>query len=590
MAPSFSFDVNLLDGNPHQLAFYALDWDNQGRGEMIQILDANSGAVLDTRTVSQFSNGTYMIWNVSGHVKVVITLTDGLNAVISGVFFDGETVNTKPASVNLAAGQQQQFSASVTDVSNQAVSWSIASVSPANAAAGTISAAGLYTAPANVTPAQVTVKATSADQTVSATAIVNLTNGAVANFKGSDTNTEGSWHGVYGADGYSIVNDSQSLPSYVSFAVQNQSNYTWASPTTDLRALQNGSNTGSIASTWYSGSSFYFDVNLLDGNLHQLAFYALDWDNRGRGEMIQILDANSGAVLDTQTVSQFSNGTYVIWNVSGHVKVVITLTDGLNAVISGVFFDGESVNIKPASVNLAAGQQQQFSASVTNVSNQAMSWSIASVSPANAAAGTISAAGLYTAPANVTPAQVTVKATSADQTLSATAIVNLTNGALANFKGSDTSTEGSWHGVYGADGYSIVNDSQSLPSYVSFAVQNQSNFTWASTTTDPRALQNGSNTGRIASTWYSDSSFSFDVNLLDGNLHQLAFYALDWDNRGRGEMIQILDANSGAVLDTRTVSQFSNGTYVIWNVSGHVKVVITLTDGLNAVISGVFFK
>ena len=328
---------------------------------------------------------------------------------------------------------------------------------------------------------------------------------AAGNFVGFDTGTQGNWHGVYGADGYSIVNNSQSLPSYVSFAVQNQSNYTWASTTTDPRALQNGSNTGRIASTWYSGSSFYFDVNLLDGNPHQLAFYALDWDNQGRGEMIQILDANSGAVLDTRTVSQFSNGTYMIWNVSGHVKVVITLTAGLNAVISGVFFDGETVNIKPASVNLAAGQQQQFSTSVTDVSNQAVSWSIASVSPANAAAGTISAAGLYTAPANVTPAQVTVKATSADQTVSATAIVNLFVGAAAIFEGSDINTEGSWHGVYGADGYSIVNDSQSLPSYVSFAVQNQSDYTWASTTTDPRALQNGSNTGRIASTWYSGS-------------------------------------------------------------------------------------
>jgi hypothetical protein len=83
-------------------------------------------------------------------------------------------------------------------------------------------------------------------------------------------------------------------------------------------------------------------------------------------------------------------------------------------------------------------------------------------------------------------------------------------GAVATFVSSDTSTEGSWHGIYGADGYSVANDSQSLPAYVSFAVQNQLNYTWASTTTDPRALQTGSNTGRIASTWYSGSSFDFD--------------------------------------------------------------------------------
>jgi hypothetical protein len=166
----------------------------------------------------------------------------------------------------------------------------------------------------------------------------------------------------------------------------------------------------------------------------------------------------------------------------------------------------------------------------------------------------------------------------------------LSNGAVANFTGSDTSTQGSWHGVYGADGYSLANDTQSLPGYASFAVQSQQNYTWASSTTDPRALQNGSNTGRIAAQWFTYSTFDFDVNFTDGNAHRFALYALDWASTTRAETVQIVDANTGVVLDTRNVSLFHNGIYLIWNLSGHVKINVTLTGGSNATISGAFFQ
>jgi uncharacterized repeat protein (TIGR01451 family) len=429
----------------------------------------------------------------------------------------------------------------------------------------------------------------SANATDSAT-IVALP--AVANLAGSDTSTLGNWHGVYGADGYSVANDTQSIPSYASFAVQNQHNYTWAGSTTDGRALQNGANTGRIASTWYNQGTFNFDVNFTDGNSHRFALYALDWDSQGRAETIQILDANTSGALDTRTISNFTNGMYLVWNISGHVKINVTWISGTNAVVSGVFFGGssETVSISPQSVSLSAGQQQQFTATVTATSNQTVTWSISSVTPANAASGSISTTGLYKAPATITPAQVTVKATSADGTASGVATVNLIIASVANFVGSDMSTEGSWHGVYGADGYSVANDTQSIPSYASFAVQNQLSWIWTSSTTDPRALQTGSGTGRIAATWYNNSTFDFDINFTDANSHQLELYVLDWDSQGRSETIQVLDANTNGVLDTRNISNFTNGIYLIWNISGHVKINITRTSGPNAVISGAFFR
>ena len=47
-----------------------------------------SGAVLDTRTVTNFAQGIYYIWKMSGHVKVSVTQNNTINAVISGAFFD----------------------------------------------------------------------------------------------------------------------------------------------------------------------------------------------------------------------------------------------------------------------------------------------------------------------------------------------------------------------------------------------------------------------------------------------------------------------------------------------------------------------
>ena len=79
--------MNLTDGNPHQFALYALDWDANGRTETFQVLDANSNAVLDTRTLSGFRNGVYLVWNLSGHVKINVLWTGGVNAVVSGAFF-----------------------------------------------------------------------------------------------------------------------------------------------------------------------------------------------------------------------------------------------------------------------------------------------------------------------------------------------------------------------------------------------------------------------------------------------------------------------------------------------------------------------
>ncbi len=82
-----------------------------------------------------------------------------------------------------------------------------------------------------------------------------------------------------------------------------------------------------------------------------------------------------------------------------------------------------TIAISPTSVALTDGQTQQFTATVTNSTNTAVTWSI---SPQ---VGTINSAGLYTAPVPVSASQtVTVTATSmADTTRSATASITLSH-------------------------------------------------------------------------------------------------------------------------------------------------------------------
>ncbi len=80
-----------------------------------------------------------------------------------------------------------------------------------------------------------------------------------------------------------------------------------------------------------------------------------------------------------------------------------------------------SLAVNPAGATLSAGQSQQFTAKVSGSSNTAVTWTLAP------AVGTLSAGGLYVAPASIAATQVvTVTATSvADSTQSAVAAITL---------------------------------------------------------------------------------------------------------------------------------------------------------------------
>ena len=160
--------------------------------------------------------------------------------------------------------------------------------------------------------------------------------------------------------------------------------------------------------------------------------------------------------------------------------------------------------------------------------------------------------------------------------------------ATAVFVKTDITTLGSWSGVYGADGYSMASGPLSLPSYANLSIAGDSVYIWAPSSTDPRALVDGS--ARLAACWFSLTSFTMSLNLTDGNTHQVALYAVNWDALPRPQTFTITDAVTGAVLSTETLSTYSDGVWLVWNISGNVVITVANTGSPNSVVSGIFFS
>ncbi len=184
---------------------------------------------------------------------------------------------------------------------------------------------------------QITAIDSSRDGPLRAYLLTPVVTGSAA-FIARDDATQGNWRDRHGVDGAAIANDASCFPGYVEASLSNHRHWTWADPTGDPRALRRITSNNRLASTWFAGDAFSLDLNFTDNRMHQVALYCLDWDDRNRAQVIEVLDAN-GVLLDSQTLASFVNGVYLVWNLGGRVRIRITRADGDNAVLSGVFFD-----------------------------------------------------------------------------------------------------------------------------------------------------------------------------------------------------------------------------------------------------------
>jgi cell division septation protein DedD len=171
---------------------------------------------------------------------------------------------------------------------------------------------------------------------------VQWTNAAIGTFfVGTDTTTKGDWLGKYGAEGYELAGGASSRPAGSTLTLGGQQYHSWTASTSDARAVMLPNRSTQVAQCWY-GNSYTIDLSFNDSVAHAVALYALDWDSTTRAQRIEALDPVSGALWAEYTLSGFHDGVYVKWEVTGAVRFRVTNLGSPNAVISAIFFGGES--------------------------------------------------------------------------------------------------------------------------------------------------------------------------------------------------------------------------------------------------------
>ncbi|MBV8673791.1 MAG: hypothetical protein JOZ33_10185 [Acidobacteriaceae bacterium] len=351
------------------------------------------------------------------------------------------SVTVHPASVQVATGAQQQFTATVNGTTNQAVTWKLSGGGCSGSACGTISGTGLYTAPVSVpSPASVTVTATSvADPAQSGSASITVV--AVPKLTISPANPQvkpqgqiqfsasGPQSGVVvwsvsgsGCAGISCgsINSSglytapatQPTPNMVTVTAASLSNPAITGSTT-VTIISNSVSVGvtpTSASVGVGGQQ-QFKATVTGSNNT-----AVTWTLSGTGCTGSLCGTISASGLYTAPPSA-PNPPFV-------TVTATSVADPTKSASASVQVTQQiGISISPTSAQVVEGQTKQFTATVTGTSNTGVNWSVSGTGCSGSGCGTISNSGLYTAPDSI-PAQVIVTATSqADLDVSASATV-----------------------------------------------------------------------------------------------------------------------------------------------------------------------
>jgi hypothetical protein len=265
------------------------------------------------------------------------------------------TVSISPTSATLAAGGTQAFAATVQNTADTGVTWYVNQVNGGSSATGTITSTGLYTAPSVASQATFTITAVvDANTSISASASVTVT-------------------------------------PIVSVTVNPHSAAVETAHTLQFSATV--VNTTNTAVTW--------QVNGVAGG----------------NSTVGTIDSNG---LYTAPGSVPSPATVTVTAIS---VADPTKSDSASVTVSLT----PVLSVDPLQATVVVANQQQFTATISGLTDQSVNWGVSGTGCSGAQCGTIDANGLYTAPASVpNPATVTVTATSqADNSVTGTATVTV---------------------------------------------------------------------------------------------------------------------------------------------------------------------
>src|SRR6266705_675290 len=229
-----------------------------------------------------------------------------------------------------------------------------------------------------------------------------------------------------GWTGASVLQPSQSLQIQVSFSPPDQANYS-----ANLTVYGNASSDPVVPIT---GVGIASTVSISPttaivqaGNSQQFSASLLGTTNATLNWLVNSIQGGNSVVGSIS-----SQGLYTApGQVSSNSSVIVTASDGTGQANASVTVvppaTSVSVSISPTSASVQVGQSKQFTATISGTTNTAVNWLVNGGLGGNSTVGTISAAGLYTAPSSVPANAVTVTAQSAyNSTSSANAAVTIT--------------------------------------------------------------------------------------------------------------------------------------------------------------------
>jgi uncharacterized protein YjdB len=391
---------------------YALVNGNGDQSVTWTVTEASGGAVS--------SGGLYTAPSGPGTFHVVATsiAVPSKTGTATITVTQDVSVSVSPTTATVAALAQKQFTATVTGPSDTSVTWAVQ-----EAAGGTVSAAGLYTAPSSAgtfhvvatsvadttksAVATVTVIATQVTVTVSPS-VANTTPSATQQFSASVSGNpsqvvtwsvqEGSAGGSVSATGlytaptttgtYHVVATSQAEPSASGSAVVTVTTTPVVTVSVD-------------PATWsmLTGATKQFTATVTGTNTKTVTW--------------SVQEGVTGGTVN-------SGGGYTAPALPGTFHVVATSTVDTSKSASAevtVAYPPVAITISPTSVTVAPGAIYKFTANVSNTANTAVSWSVQELD-----GGAVDSSGNFTAPLALTTNHV-VATSQADTSQSATATV-----------------------------------------------------------------------------------------------------------------------------------------------------------------------
>jgi alpha-L-rhamnosidase len=170
-----------------------------------------------------------------------------------------------------------------------------------------------------------------------------------------DKETQGNWGGVYGKDGYALLNyhgkgkHQVTMPAFcksMTYHMANHANLTLATQDARAPAADSSNAAARKVGLIHTGNPaackqrFGIDIAVEDNSTYDLALYFVDWDKSGMRLSAEIMDLETKELIGpTKYVGDSTNGAYLVYRVTGSCRVSVNHIRGRNATLSGLFFD-----------------------------------------------------------------------------------------------------------------------------------------------------------------------------------------------------------------------------------------------------------